>query len=184
MKIVRPATHDDIEAITAIYAYEVTTGTATFELVAPDVAEMTRRWQAIRQMSLPWLVADRDNGAVGYAYASPFRPRPAYRYGVEVSIYVHPDARGAGLGQMLLLALIEDVRRLNMRHMIAAISDSSTSEASIRLHQRKGFRHVGLYNQVGWKFDRWLDVTLLQFDLDPDGSHPVGPGLNLSSGLA
>ena len=181
MTTIRPATRQDMDAITAIYAHEVVNGTATFELIAPDVEDMTRRWQAVRQMDLPWLVADRGEGAIGYANAAPFRPRAAYRYAVEISIYIHADARGAGVGQTLLTALVEEVRRLNLRHLIAAISDSATSEASIRLHERNGFRQVGCYHQVGWKFERWLDVVLLQRDLAADGRTPSGPGLDMDN---
>lgn len=181
---VRDATEADLPAITALYGREVLTGTATFELEPPSLAEMTARFTAVRGKGLPWLAAEIDGVFAGYAYASPFRPRPAYRYCVEGSIYVEEAARGHGVGRLLLATLIERVRAMGLRHVIGAISDSATSEASIRLHRALGFRDVGAYRQVGWKFDRWLDVTLMQLDLDPAGVPPTAPGLDLGGGLA
>jgi len=182
--LIRDATPTDLPAITALYGREVQTGTATFELEPPSLAEMTARFHAVATKGLPWLVAEIDGVFAGYAYASPFRPRPAYRYGVEGSIYVEEAARGRGVGRALLAELIEHSRTMGLRHIIGAISDSATSQASIALHRKMGFRHVGVYSQVGWKFDRWLDVTLMQLDLSPEGSAPIGPGLALSGGLA
>lgn len=180
----RDATADDLPDIAALYGREVTGGTASFELEPPSMAEMTRRFDAVRRQGLPWLVMEVNGAFAGYAYLSPFRPRPAYRYGVEGSIYVHEDARGHGVGRALLTDLIERARSMGLRHVIGAISDSVTSEASKRLHGSLGFREVGVYRQVGWKFDRWLNVTLMQLDLAPDGGPPIGPGLDLGGGLA
>ncbi|MDP2764180.1 MAG: N-acetyltransferase family protein [Brevundimonas sp.] len=180
----RDAVLSDLPAITVLYAREVEYGTATFETTPPDLDEMTRRFAAVKQLALPWLVAEVDGGFAGYAYASPFRPRPAYRYGVEVSIYVGDGARRRGVGRALLEALIAKARAMKLRHQISAISDSDTSAASIALHGALGFRHAGAYRQVGWKFERWLDVTLMQLDLNPDGDPPQGPGLDLVGGLA
>lgn len=182
--MIRDAVRADLPAITALYGREVMTGTATFELEPPSLAEMTARFAGVKARGLPWLVAEVDGAFAGYAYASPFRPRPAYRYGVEGSIYVEETARGEGVGRALLSALIDRARALGLRHVIGAISDSATSEASIALHERLGFRRVGAYRQVGWKFDRWLDVNLMQLDLDPSGTAPTAPGLDLSGGLA
>jgi len=182
--VVRDAATADLPAIRALYGREVLGGTATFELDPPTLEEMARRFEAVRRQGLPWLKAEVDGAFAGYAYASPFRPRPAYRYGVEVSIYVEEAARGRGVGRALLQALVERIERLGLRHLIAAISDSQTSAASVALHRSLGFRHVGVYQQVGWKFDRWLDVTLMQLDLTPDGAPPTGPGLDLSGGPA
>lgn len=181
---VRDAAEADLSAIAALYGREVLTGTATFELEPPSLAEMSARFAAVQGKDLPWLVAEIDGAFAGYAYASPFRPRPAYRYGVEGSIYVEETARGHGVGRLLLTALIERVRDMGLRHVIGAISDSATSQASIRLHRALGFRDVGAYKQVGWKFDRWLDVTLMQLDLDHTGEPPTAPGLDLRGGLA
>jgi len=174
----------DLPAITALYGREVEGGTATFETTAPDLAEMARRFTAVKRHSLPWLVARIDGAFAGYAYASPFRPRPAYRYGVEVSIYVEESARRQRVGRTLLEALITRSRAMGLRHIIGAISDSDTSVASIALHRSLGFDQAGVYRQVGWKFDRWLDVTLMQLDLDPAGDAPTSPGLELGGGLA
>ncbi len=182
--MIRDAVAADLPAITALYGREVLTGTATFELDPPTLAEMTARFDAVRARALPWLVAEVEGAFAGYAYASPFRPRPAYRYGVEGSIYVEETARRHGVGRALLTALIDRVKGIGLRHVIGAISDSETSDASIALHERLGFRRVGRYAEVGWKFDRWLDVHLMQLDLDPDGSPPSGPGLDLRGGLA
>lgn len=176
----RDATADDLAAITALYRREVEEGTATFETTAPSIGEMARRLAAVEGHGLPWLVAEVDDRFAGYAYASPFRPRPAYRYGVEISIYVETAARGRGVGRGLLEALIGRVRERGLRHVIGAISDSTTSEASIGLHRALGFRDAGVYRQVGWKFGRWLDVTLMQLDLDPNGAPPLSPGLDLA----
>lgn len=180
----RDALESDLPAITALYAREVVGGTATFEITPPTPEEMAGRFAAVKRHALPWLVAGIDGRFAGYAYASPFRPRPAYRYGVEGSIYVEEDARGRGVGRTLLETLIARTRAMGLRHVIGAISDSDTSAASIALHRALGFREAGVYHQVGWKFERWLDVTLMQLDLDPEGAPPASPGLDLTGGLA
>ncbi|NJC41939.1 phosphinothricin acetyltransferase [Brevundimonas alba] len=181
---IRDAAIEDLPRIANLYGREVLNGTATFELDPPSPEEMAHRFAAVKRHNLPWLIAEVDGAFAGYAYASPFRPRPAYRYGVEGSIYVEEAARGQGVGRALLEALMERVRAMGLRHIIGAISDSDTSAASIALHRSLGFRDAGVYRQVGWKFDRWLDVTLMQFDLAPDGGPPGAPGLDLSGGLA
>jgi L-amino acid N-acyltransferase YncA len=177
--VIRDATPADLPAITALYGREVTDGTATFELEPPALETMAARFEAVRAHGLPWLTAETPAGFAGYAYASPFRPRAAYRYGVEVSIYVEAAARGQGVGRALLAALVARVRGLGLRHLIAAISDSDTRDASIALHAREGFQPAGRYTAVGWKHGRWLDVHLLQLDLWPEGPPPPGPGLDL-----
>ena len=182
--MIREATSADLPAITALYGREVLTGTATFELDPPSLAGMTGRFEAVRARGLPWVVAEIDGAFAGYAYASPFRPRPAYRYGVEGSIYVDEAARGRGIGRALLSALIDRVGGLGLRHILGAICDSATSQASIALHERLGFIRAGTYRQVGWKFDRWIDVHLMQLDLDPTGAPPTAPGIDLTGGLA
>lgn len=183
-RTIRDAADADLPCIAALYGREVLTGTATFELDPPTREEMARRFAAVKRHNLPWLVAELEGSFAGYAYASPFRPRPAYRYGVEGSIYVEEAARGHGVGRALLETLIERVSTMGLRHVIGAISDSRTSAASIALHRSLGFRDAGVYRQVGWKFDRWLDVTLMQLDLAPHGGPPAGPGLDLTGGLA
>jgi phosphinothricin acetyltransferase len=184
IRTIRDASDLDLDDITALYGREVLNGTATFELEPPTRAEMARRFAAVKRHDLPWLVAELDGAFAGYAYASPFRPRPAYRYGVEGSIYVEATARGRGVGRALLEGLVERIRAMGLRHVIGAISDSDSSAASIGLHRALGFRDAGVYRQVGWKFDRWLDVTLMQLDLAPGGAPPTGPGLDLTGGLA
>lgn len=178
-RVIRDAVQADLPAMTGLYGREVIGSTATFELEPPSLAEMTARFAAVTAKGLPWLVSEDDGEFAGYAYASPFRPRPAYRYGVEVSIYVEEWARGRGIATGLLRALVDRVRALGLRHMIAAISESATSDASIALHERQGFKRAGTYAQIGWKFDRWLDVHLLQLDLSPDAGPPTTPGLTL-----
>jgi phosphinothricin acetyltransferase len=180
----RDAVETDIAAIAALYGREVIGGTATFETTPPSPEEMSRRLADVRRHQLPWLVAEAEGQFSGYAYLSPFRPRPAYRYGVEGSIYVEANARGRGIGRALLAALVERARARGLRHMIGAISQSDSSAASIALHRAQGFREAGVYRQVGWKFERWLDVTLMQLDLDPEGGPPTGAGLDLCGGLA
>lgn len=182
--LLRDADERDLPAIAALYGREVEGGTATFETTPPTLEEMAGRFAAVKRHGLPWLVAEIDGRFAGYAYASPFRPRPAYRYGVEGSIYVEKDARGCGVGRALLAALVERARAMGLRHVIGAISDSDTSAASIALHRSLGFREAGAYRQVGWKFDRWLDVTLMQLDMAPEGDPPRTPGLDLTGGLA
>lgn len=180
----RDATEADLPAITALYGREVEGGTATFETAPPLLKEMTQRFAAVKRHDLPWLVAEVGGRFAGYAYASPFRPRPAYRYGVEASIYVEENARGRGVGRALLSVLIDRSAARGLRHVIGAISDSETRPASIALHRSLGFRDAGVYRQVGWKFQRWLDVTLMQLDLDPEGGPPTASGLDLAGGLA
>lgn len=170
----------DLPAITAIYAEEVLHRTATFELDPPDLAEMARRVAAVRAHDLPWLVAEREGVIEGYAYLSPFRLRPAYRYCTELSIYVSPRAQGQGVGKALMSALIERARQRGLRHLIGAIGDSA-NRASIGLHRSAGFREAGVWRETGWKFDRWIDVVLMQLDLTPEGGPPEGEGLNLQA---
>src|SRR5690606_19745114 len=127
--LVRDAAPTDLEAIQALYGREVLNGTATFELEPPALEEMARRFSGVRLLGLPWLTAELDGAFAGYAYASPFRPRPAYRYGVEVSIYVEESARRRRVARALMEVLIERIERLGLRHLVAAISDSETSTA-------------------------------------------------------
>ena len=164
--VVRPATHADLGAITAIYAHHVRIGTASFELDVPDAAEMTRRWRDVVDRGLPYLVAEADAVVVGYAYAGPYRPRPAYRFTVEDSVYVRADLARRGIGARLLTELISAADAFGARQMIAVIGDSANA-ASIRLHEVAGFVQFGVMTSVGWKFERWLDVVLMQRSLGP-----------------
>ncbi|WP_031495496.1 GNAT family N-acetyltransferase [Bryobacter aggregatus] len=159
---VRPSTEADVAAITAIYAHYVRTGTATFELDAPDHREMMRRRAAILDHNFPHLVAEsEDEEILGYCSAGPYRLRPAYRFTMEDSIYVAHTATGQGIGKLLLSDLLLRCEALGCREMIAVIGGSS-NYASIRLHEHFGFTHVGTLRHVGFKFDTWLDTVLMQ----------------------
>lgn len=175
---IRDAVEADLPVMVDIYGREVHERAATFELEAPDAAEFAARIKAVRGYGLPWLVAELDGRAVGYAYLSPFRLRPAYRYCAELSVYVAEDAQGRGVGGALMTALIEAGRREGLRHLIGAIGDSA-NVGSIALHRAAGFREAGVWREVGWKFGRWIDVVLMQLDLDPSGGAPAADGLPL-----
>lgn len=170
---IRPASFSDISTITRIYAHAVTTGTASFELDPPDQGEMTRRMRAVLDGGFPYLVAEVDGTVVGYAYASSYRTRPAYRFTVEDSVYVAPQAQRRGVGRALLISLVEACAALGFRQMIAVIGDSNQA-ASIGLHRACGFEHVGNLRNIGWKFDRWLDTPLMQRALGAGATTPPG----------
>lgn len=160
--LLRPVHTDDIADIQAIYAAEVLRGTASFELTPPTLEDMQQRRCALEDAGYPYLVAlDSTRRICGYAYAGPYRPRPAYRFTVENSVYVAESARRRGVAGRLLAALIEACESRGYRQMVAIIGDSAHT-ASIRLHQRAGFRHVGTLKHVGFKFERWLDTVLMQ----------------------
>lgn len=159
--IIRPAERRDIAAITPIYAHAVLHGTASFELEPPDEAEMRRRFDALHIDGFPYLVAEEDGAVLGYAYAGPYRARPAYRYTVEDSIYLASEAQGRGVGRALLDRLLTESESRGYRQMIAVIGDSA-QVPSIRLHEAAGFRHIGTFEAVGFKFGRWLDSVLMQ----------------------
>ena len=158
---IRPATNADIPAITRIYADAVVNGTASFELAAPDETEMARRMQALLDGEFPYFVAEVDGAVVGYAYASLYRVRPAYRFTVEDSVYVAPGMQRRGLGKALLEKLIEVCTALGYRQMIAVIGDSGQA-GSIGVHKACGFEPAGNLKHVGYKFGRWLDTPLMQ----------------------
>lgn len=166
--LIRPSTSADVAAITAIYGWNVTHGTGTFELEAPSEADMAQRRTDLLGKGLPWLVAERDGTVLGYAYAGQFRPRMAFRFTLEDSIYLAPEAQGQGLGRLLLAELIARCQALGARQMIAVIGDSANA-GSIALHRACGFSDAGLLRATGWKFDRWLDVMLMQRDLGLGG---------------
>ena len=158
---IRPSTPADLAAITAIYGEAVLHGTGTFELEAPDQAEMARRRDDVLGKGLPWLVAERAGQVLGYAYANHFRPRKAYRFCLEDSIYLHPDARGQGVGRVLLAELVGRCEAAGARQMLAVIGDAANA-GSIGVHAALGFEHTGVLKASGWKFGRWLDVVLLE----------------------
>lgn len=169
---IRAGKEGDVAAIAAIYAHHVQTGTASFETEAPAEEEMRRRRKEVVARGYPYLVAV-DGALLGYAYAGPYRARPAYRNTVENSVYVRPDAMGRGIGRVLLTRLIEECAERGFRQMVAIVGDSD-NVASIRLHERAGFRRVGVLQSVGWKHGRWLDTVLLQRELGEGDRQPSG----------
>jgi L-amino acid N-acyltransferase YncA len=158
---VRPAEPRDIPEITRIYAHAVEHGTASFEFEPPGEAEMTRRYHALREGRFPFLVAEVYGALAGYAYAGPYRARPAYRFTVEDSIYIDPAMQRRGAGRALLGRLLVEAEKEGFRQMIAIIGDSN-QVPSIELHRALGFRMVGTFEAVGYKFGRWLDSVLMQ----------------------
>jgi L-amino acid N-acyltransferase YncA len=172
--IVRAAADADLPAITRIYGHHVLTGFGTFEEIPPGVDDMAARKAAIDARGTPYLVAD-DGGVVGYAYAAPFRPRAAYRYTVEDSVYVAPDMTGQGVGKALMARLIEACEAMGLRQMLAVIGDSGNA-GSIGLHRAMGFEQTGVTPALGFKFGRWVDVVWMQRRLNggeatlPDGT--------------
>jgi L-amino acid N-acyltransferase YncA len=164
---IRTAHAQDLAAITAIYDEAVRHGTASFEIEPPDLSEITRRYEALRSGSYPYLVAEQAGVIAGYAYAGPYRARPAYHWSVEDSIYIDPQAQRRGIGRLLLDRLIQEAEAGGFRQMIAVIGDSANA-GSIELHRAMGFRMVGTFDNVGFKFGRWLDSVLMQ--------RPLGKG--------
>ncbi len=170
--IIRDAEPEDFERITEIYGHHVLHGLASFEERAPEIAELTSRWQHVRERGLPYLVADVDGRVEGFAYAGAYRTRPAYRFTVEDTIYIAPEVVGKGAGSALLSELIKRVTALGYRQMIAVIGDSA-NVASIGLHARLGFRVAGTLQSAGFKMGRWVDSVIMQRGLgDGDSDTP------------
>lgn len=167
--ILRDARESDMPAVQAIYAHHVIHGTASFELEPPTVEQMLQRRADICANGLPYLIAEREGEVVGYAYATPYRPRPAYRFTVEDSVYVREGMAGFGIGHALLAAVIQHCTESGRRQMVAIIGNSENS-ASIRLHARLGFRQVGVFESVGFKHGRWLDTVIMQRELGEGAS--------------
>ncbi|MEQ8604646.1 MAG: N-acetyltransferase family protein [Marivibrio sp.] len=168
--LVRDAVEADLSAITEIYAAEVRTGLASFELEPPPLEEMARRRGDLIAQGFPYLSAELDGRVAGYAYAGPYRPRPAYRFTVENSIYVAAWARRRGVARALLEALIARCEAMGKRQMMAVISGGP---ASVALHVAAGFEHAGRARAVGWKFERWVDVVTMQRALGPGADQPA-----------
>jgi L-amino acid N-acyltransferase YncA len=166
---IRPTIAADLPAITEIYDHAVRHGTATFELIPPDLAEMTRRFDALMEGGYPYLVAVLEGRVVGYAYAGAYRPRPAYRFTVENSVYLEPASHRRGIGQQLLQRLIAESEARGYRQMIAVIGDSANA-GSIGVHTRCGFQMIGTHPNVGFKFNRWLDTVMMQLALGDGGN--------------
>lgn len=161
---IRPSDESDLAAITGIYAQAVLQGTSTFETEAPEQPEISRRRLEVLARKLPWLVAEREGAVLGYAYANCFRPRKAYRFCLEDSIYLAPRVYGQGIGRLLLAELVARCESLGPRQMLAVIGDSNNL-ASIGVHRSLGFEQIGFIKNAGWKFGRWLDVVMMQKEL-------------------
>jgi phosphinothricin acetyltransferase len=161
MPTIRPSRDTDLPAITAIYAHHVLHGTGTFETVPPAEADMTARRADVLSKGLPWLVMEDGDQIIGYAYCQWFKPRPAYRFSAEDSIYMAHDAGGRGHGRALLEALMREAEAAGIRKLIAVIGDS-TNAGSVGVHQACGFNRVGTLQSCGWKFGRWLDVVMME----------------------
>jgi L-amino acid N-acyltransferase YncA len=173
---IRNAGPEDLDRITEIYADAVRNGTASYELEPPTRAEMAGRYEALKAGGFPYLVAINVTGDVlGYAYAGAFRPRPAYRFTVEDSVYIAPQAQGRGIGRLLVQRLIEEVRVLGFRQIVAVIGDGRPDSASVRLHEKLGFTHAGLLVGSGYKHGRWLDTVFMQLALNGGTTLPPDP---------
>ncbi|WP_027146199.1 GNAT family N-acetyltransferase [Mesorhizobium sp. WSM3626] len=173
--LIRPATPVDLDIITKIYADAVTNGTASYELEPPSRAEMGTRFATLAAGGFPYLVAEKDDAVLGYAYAGPFRPRPAYRFIVEDSVYVAPDAKGQGVGLKLMQSLVAAAKAAGFRQIVAVIGDGHADSASVRLHEKLGFRHSGRLEGSGYKHGRWLDTVFMQLSLNGGASVPPDP---------
>ena len=161
---VRLSKDSDVRSITDIYAHHVLHGTGSFEIDPPDADEMARRRLDVISRGLPYLVAVRDGAVIGYAYATLYRTRVAYRFTLEDSVYIHPEHVGRGVGALLLTHLIPACKEWGCRQLVAVIGDSENT-ASVRVHEKLGFQHSGVLRSVGFKFDRWIDTVFMQLPL-------------------
>lgn len=172
MPSTRPSTDADVPAIAAIYTHHVLHGTGTFEIEPPSAQDMAARRADVLAKNLPYLVAEEDGRVLGFAYCNWFKPRPAYRFSAEDSIYLAPDAAGRGLGRQLLTALAREAEARGVRKLIAVIGDSANA-GSIGVHRALGFDHVGVIRSCGWKFERWLDIVLMEKALGAGDTRPA-----------
>jgi L-amino acid N-acyltransferase YncA len=170
----RPSCDADVAAITAIYGHHVLHGTGTFETTPPTEADMAARRADVLGKGLPYLVAEEDGRLLGFAYCQWFKPRPAYRFSAEDSIYLHPDAAGKGVGKLLLAELARQAEAIGIRKLIAVIGDSANA-GSIGVHRSLGFSHAGQFKSCGWKFGRWLDIVLMEKSLGEGDTTPPEP---------
>jgi phosphinothricin acetyltransferase len=171
MKKIRPSSAADMAAVTDIYAHHVLHGTGTFETTPPTLQEMAARREDVLSKGLPYLVVEDAAGVCGFAYCNWFKPRPAYRFSAEDSIYLAPRATSQGLGRLLLAELMAQAERAGVRKLIAVIGDSA-NHGSVGVHRSCGFQHVGVLSSCGWKFERWLDVVLMECPLGLADSEP------------
>ncbi len=172
MPTIRPSQTSDLAAITAIYRHHVLQGTGTFELDPPSQEDMANRREDVLSKGLPYLVATEGSQVIGYAYCTWFKPRPAYRFSAEDSIYMAPEALGRGYGRALLAELAAQAQRAGVRKLIAVIGDSANL-GSIKVHQSIGFTQVGVLKSCGWKFDQWRDVVLMDKALGAGDTRPA-----------
>lgn len=172
MPLLRPSIDADLQQITDIYQHHVLHGTGTFEITPPTVAEMQTRRDDVLSKGLPYLVCAKGDRVVGFAYCNWFKPRPAYRFSAEDSIYMAPEACGSGLGRALLAELMRRAETAGIRKLIAVIGDSANA-ASIGVHRSAGFTDVGTLKSCGWKFERWLDVVLMEMALGAGDTTPA-----------
>lgn len=161
MPTIRPSHPSDMAAITAIYKHHVLHGTGTFEIDPPSLEDMTARREDVLSKGLPYLVLENEGQVVGFAYCNWFKPRPAYRFSAEDSIYLAADTAGKGWGRMLLAELCQAAEKVGIRKLIAVIGDSGNA-GSIGVHTSVGFKHVGTVSGCGWKFERWLDIVMME----------------------
>lgn len=171
MLLIRPSLDQDIPQITAIYAHHVLHGTGTFETDPPSVADMTTRRADVLGKGLPYLVAEQDGQVVGFAYGNWFKPRPAYRYSVEDSIYLAPDLHRQGLGRALLAELLARFEAVGIRKVMAIIGDSANA-GSVGVHRALGFTQVGVVESCGWKLGAWRDIVIMQKTLGAGDTQP------------
>ncbi len=173
MTLIRPSRDEDLDAMARIYGHHVLHGTGTFETTPPTPDDMAARRADVLGKGLPWLVIEVAGEVRGFAYGNWFKPRPAYRFSVEDSIYLAPDAAGQGLGRLLLAELLAQCERAGVRKVMAVIGDSANA-GSIGVHTALGFEHVGVVRSCGWKHGRWLDIVLMEKSLGQgDGTPPV-----------
>lgn len=171
MPVIRPSKESDLSAIARIYGHHVMHGTGTFETTPPSETDMATRRADVLAKGLPWLVVEEGETVLGFAYANWFKPRPAYRFSCEDSIYMAPEAAGKGLGRALLAELLLKLEHAGVRKVMAVIGDSANA-GSIGVHKALGFEPAGVINDCGWKFDRWLDIVLMQKTLGPGATTP------------
>ena len=175
MSSIRPARESDVPAITAIYGHHVLNGTGTFETTPPTETDMASRRADVLAKGLPYLVIEQEGQVAGFAYCQWFKPRPAYRFSAEDSIYMHPDAAGKGLGKALLAELVKQAEGVGVRKLIAVIGDSNNA-GSIGVHRALGFTPAGSIQSCGWKFERWLDIVMMEKAIGEGNSTPPRAG--------